>query len=796
MKNWPIKQRILMVAVLPLLVTVVVLTLFYVYQRTTEIEQALRDRGQTIVSHLGPALEYGLFSGNRQVVEQLATQTLRQPDVVSVVIRDHDGKEVFRAVSASSRSAPEEQIHFSGKVRATDVGGDDLFGGLGAGDGAVLGSVELVMDLAATRKQQEQVVLLALIFSLVLFSLTVSAAMYLVRDITDPMRRLVTGFEKITKGDLGFRLPLTSTAELGRLEAALNVMAESLQQAEGELRRRYQTLFNASGDAVFLIHDGIVVDCNSRALSLLRGQRAQIVGHALDEFSAMADGQAESGALARQIQHALAEESGIFEWRFVNHDGDEIYSEISLARTELRGEPHVLVLMRDISDRKRAQELLEHQANFDAITGLPNRVLAQDRLEQSIRMAHRDQTHVGVLFIDIDRFKNVNDTLGHSAGDRLLIAIADRLCKVVREGDTVARLGGDEFLVILNELREPDAAAQVATKIIETIANPFPLNEREVYVGASVGITLYPQDGDEYPVLLRNADAAMYRAKQEGRNTYRFYTQDIGQQAHVYVEMDGHLRQVLEREELELFFQPQVRIADGAIVGAEALLRWRNGRLGEVAPSRFIPLAEETGLIVPIGNWVLRQAFTAASDWRRRGLPPIRLAVNISGRQIKEPNFIVEVRSLLAAFDVPVTCLEFEITESLLIENAPATVMALRDLKQTGIRLSLDDFGVGYSSLGYLKRYPFDAIKIDRSFIRDIEHDASDAALCDAIIAMGERLGLQVVGEGVETEKQLQFLKQHGAGLAQGYHIAEPMPLAQFEAFVRDYGDKAVTSLG
>ncbi len=445
---------------------------------------------------------------------------------------------------------------------------------------------------------------------------------------------------------------------------------------------------------------------------------------------------------------------------------------------------HFLGVKEDITVRKEYEERLLHQENFDALTDLPNRVLALDRLGQILARALREERHVGLLLLDLDDFKTVNDSLGHSVGDELLKRVANRLKSTVRPGDTVARLGSDEFLLILADMMVATDAQRVTEKVRAAFTQPFVIEGVELYVTPSVGISVAPADAQEGHVLLRNADAAMHRAKESGRNRMQFFTPGMNERAVQRLEMESLLRQALERQELVLHFQPLVVSGSGRLVGAEALLRWQSRELGLVAPDRFIPLAEETGLIVPIGEWVLRTACTAVAEWAGQGVQ-LHVAVNVSPRQFRESGLVEMVAAILEETGVAPEWLELEVTESLLLEDAPSIMEQLQALKGLGVRLVLDDFGTGYSSLSYLKRYPFDALKIDRSFVADVNHDADDAALCQAIVHMAHTLNLKVVAEGVEVAEQLELLTAYGADFVQGFYFSRPVDAARFADFVK-----------
>ncbi|MBT3030054.1 MAG: EAL domain-containing protein [Candidatus Thiodiazotropha endolucinida] len=444
-------------------------------------------------------------------------------------------------------------------------------------------------------------------------------------------------------------------------------------------------------------------------------------------------------------------------------------------------------------ERKDYEDQIWQQANFDSLTGLSNRNLFLDRLGRALAFARRQHSILALLFIDLDRFKYVNDALGHATGDQLLQEAARRLRLCVREMDTVSRLGGDEFTVILPIISEGQAVARVATSILTELSRPFDLGGQETHVSASIGITLYPQDGSDTGMLLQNADTAMYQAKAEGRNTYRFFTWEMNKVAEGRVSLGAALRNALRGNEFQLHYQPIVDIADGQIVGAEALIRWGSPEQGRVGPDQFIPVAEESGLIVPIGDWVLQQAALDLKLWDRAGLKMELLSVNVSTVQFQFEGFLEKMLDLMKHQPHLSSRLFLEITESVFLDEHREPGTRLGVLRKQGIGISIDDFGTGYSSLSYLKRFPVDKIKIDKSFIRDVTTDPEDAALCEAIIAMAHHLGLKVVAEGVETKAQWRFLHESGCDYAQGYYIGRPMAAATFTDFLVKHTDVPAT---
>ena len=441
----------------------------------------------------------------------------------------------------------------------------------------------------------------------------------------------------------------------------------------------------------------------------------------------------------------------------------------------------------DITEQKKVEDQIRHMAHHDALTGLPNRVLLHDRIGRVIAQARRDGKVAALLFIDLDRFKNVNDSLGHQVGDGLLRTVAERLIACVRGTDTVARMGGDEFVVVLAELKQAEDAGQMAQKILAALPQPINIDGHELRVTTSVGICTYPHDGEDVETLMRNADAAMYHAKETGRNNFQFFTRQMNIAANQRLLLEKDLRLALEREEFTLYYQPQLDLATGGIVGFEALIRWPHPQRGMVAPSQFIPVAEETGLIAPIGEWVLRRACMQTRRWQTLGYPRLQVSVNCSAQQFRREGLVDMVECCLRETGLPASSLELELTESIIVEHTEHVSANFKALDEIGVKLSIDDFGTGYSSLGYLKRFPIHELKIDQSFVRDISADPGDAAIISAIIAMAHGLGLRVVAEGVETAEQLAFLKKLGCDWAQGYHFSKPLPAEDIERLLRDW---------
>lgn len=445
----------------------------------------------------------------------------------------------------------------------------------------------------------------------------------------------------------------------------------------------------------------------------------------------------------------------------------------------------------DITDRKKNEELIKHVAYYDALTGLPNRVLFNDLLKKELANARRRGNLLSIMFIDLDRFKVVNETAGYSTGDLLLHSVASRLKSITREGDTVGRFGGDEFAILIPDLKDTQDATLIAEKIIKNMSRRYVLNGTEMYTTASVGVSIFPTNGQDKETLIKNAETAMYHAKEQGRNCFQFYNPSINADTLTKLSLESRLRRAIERDELLLHYQPQIDLKTGQIVGVEALLRWQNGDNGLISPKQFISLAEDTGLIVPIGEWVLYNACKQNAFWQEEGYPAIRMSVNVSMNQFKQKSFTKTVNDILDQTGLNPTFLELEFTENIIMHNTDFTASVLKDLKSLGILFAIDDFGTGYSSLNYLKLLQLDRLKIDQSFVRDLTIDPNDKAICQAIINMSHSLNLKVIAEGVENVKQLEYIRLFECDEAQGFLLGRPLPAEDFRKLLTMNADRA-----
>ncbi len=556
-----------------------------------------------------------------------------------------------------------------------------------------------------------------------------------------------------------------------------------LQQVEQALLLREQALVSSSNGIMITRsdkHDHSIVYVNPAFERITGYSATEVIGRE-GRFLVRED---LSQPDLEEIRRALREKrEGKALLRNYRKDGSQFWNELHISPVKDAGgnaTTHFVSVINDVSERVNYQRELEYQATHDSLTGLANRNLLNDRIVQAIAWAKRQNLSVGVMLLDLDHFKLINDASGHGAGDEMLKQVATRLNHCVRETDTVARLGGDEFVIVLTDLPETGDVDVVAEKILGALARPFEINGHDVFVTASIGVSLYPRDGDHGEILLRYADIAMYRVKEYGRNSVRQFVPEMGTSAISRLNMEAALRRALERQEFVLHYQPKIDLRDGKLVGVEALIRWQHPQIGMVHPIEFIPLAEETGLILPLGEWVLSQACQQLVQWQAVGFKGLKIAINMSSRQFRQEDLAERVAAILRETAADPACITLELTESMVMQDVASTLVALRALKQLGLSISLDDFGTGYSSLSYLRRFPIDELKIDKSFINDIHENPDDAAIASAIIAMAISLGLKVVAEGVENQSQADLLKQMGCHQVQGYFYARPLDLAAF----------------
>ncbi len=561
------------------------------------------------------------------------------------------------------------------------------------------------------------------------------------------------------------------------------MMHDITERKEHELAQRQAAAFfrNTTEGVIITDEQARVLDVNEAYTRITGRDKDTVIGQPLNSLHTNRRDKRFFTDIWNSLQHHESWRGEILDQR-VNGETFPAWLTISAVHDETGKAINYVGVLSDISAIKESQQKLDHLAHHDPLTNLPNRLLFSDRLSHALDHAERNLQQLAVMFVDLDRFKEINDSLGHAVGDQLLQEVAYRFAYHVRQEDTIARIGGDEFLVIMEQLSHESDASLVAQKLLDSLAGPFHVDEQEFYISASIGISLYPRDGKDVDSLVKNADAAMYRAKEQGRNNCQFYTRELTRSARHRVQLATSLRHALIDEQFQLHYQPQVNLQGqgNAIVGMEALLRWRHPEHGLVPPAQFIPQTEESGLIVPIGEWLLGEACQQALRWQQAGFDFGRIAVNVSGKQIDHPNFTHTVENIIAESGLDPALLELEVTESFIMGRAAFAADVLERLKAIGVSIAIDDFGTGYSSLAYLKKLPVDTLKIDREFVRDLPHDANDEAISKAIIALGKSLQLQIVAEGIETPQQAQFLQQAGCDVGQGYLYGKPCDAEEY----------------
>ncbi|MEO5364904.1 MAG: EAL domain-containing protein [Magnetococcus sp. WYHC-3] len=585
------------------------------------------------------------------------------------------------------------------------------------------------------------------------------------------------------------------TGELLAKNAQLEREIGERIRVESNLRLLAKVFECASEAIVITDMSGVILDVNAAFTAITGYERHEALGHTPRIMK--------SGRHDKDFYHALWQtvlDKGV--WRgeiWDRRKNGEIYPKwltINMVRNDAQQPVNMVAIFNDISESKATEERLERLAYFDALTNLPNRFFFKTRLDHDMLSARRNQRLLALLFVDLDRFKTVNDTLGHSAGDLLLQHVAERIGASVRVTDTVARLGGDEFTVILTDIHTDQDVAHVAQKILDSLLRPLDLLGHEIFVGASIGIAMFPADGEDHDTLTKNADVAMYQAKEAGRGVYRFFSPDMHAETSKKLALEGQLRRAIDNDELLLHYQPKLELASGRVLGMEALVRWRRSASVMVSPAEFIPLAEETGLSLALGDWVLTEACRQTQQWRLEGLGDLRVAVNLSAREFHQPDLLERLEGHLRRSGLPARCLEIEITEGTALTELDWAVTVMNGMRSMGIHVAMDDFGTGYSSLSYLKRLPIDVIKIDRSFVGDLPADRVDSAIIAAIITMSRQMDLAVVAEGVESEAQFEFLRQVGCTQIQGYLISRPLEAAAFARFVGEFAGRGPDAVG
>jgi diguanylate cyclase (GGDEF)-like protein/PAS domain S-box-containing protein len=658
-------------------------------------------------------------------------------------------------------------------------------------DGRPVGTLKLGYDESFTRDQIGLTYRRGLWFAAAYTLMLLIAAMGLGLHLSRPLRQLREASREIAGGRIDRPLAadtrVTEVAALAEdLESMRNGLIRSAREIATREERHRAVLEHAAEGIMTLNAEGLIESFNAAAERIFGCADAEVIGTPFTRFFSAVEA---SRVTRPDGLPRIA--SGVT--LTVRREGEgSIPVQLSIGAFRHGEEKLFTVVVQDISERMQYEEKLARLAYYDPLTGLPNRRLFHDRLAQALARAQRNERLLGILFFDLDHFKDINDTLGHLLGDLLLQSAARRLMEVVRKDDTVARLGGDEFTVVLNDISNVEDAVGVAKKVLSLFAEPFQVGGQEVFVSTSIGITIYPFDDSDIENLIKNADTAMYRAKALGRNNYQLYDASMSEQFQERLALETALRKAVHQGELRLHYQPQVLMHyqpqydrfSGQIVGCEALARWQHPELGLLHPDRFIALAEETGLIIPLGEWLLRHACEQSVAWRKQGLPPLRMGVNISQRQLQHKGIIEQFRRVIGETGADPASLEIELTESMVLHDQKAIKSVLVDLKNMGMSIAIDDFGTGHSSLANLQVLPIDTVKIDKSFVHDIMNDENSAAIAVAVIEMAHKLGIRVVAEGVEMEEQLAYLYSRQCDIMQGYFFGRPMPAADFGALV------------
>ena len=788
-----LRGKLLVVVIAGLLIAFSIFGAFSIYQAKTSVTEEMNRSGQERAALIAESLANMIIAYDYSNIESVAERIVKLQDVQQIKIMNRAGR-VMASKNSSDFNPNTKGLIFVAPVSFS---------------GETIGNVELVVSL----DRLEQTVFLTyrnIIIAISLFAVFLGILLYATVSIfiVKPLLRLSEAANKLALGDFSAVLPLDSGDELGHMVRAFSSMRESRKHVESELTNLnasletivmariaelrdseayiHAVLDNVNEGIIVIEETGNIISFNPAAEKIFSYSRNEIVNQNFSQLIS-SDELDLSGKYKK-----YSEESSNISLFGVNREVIGMRKNFSAFPLELKtSKIHIqnkllfITTARDISERKEAEQRISYMASHDSLTKLPNRALLQDRIQQALVHNHRRKLQAAVIFIDLDKFKIINDTLGHDIGDGLLQETATRLISEVRSEDTVARQGGDEFIILLSTINQPTDAGVIAQKILDSLDQPFYIKGKELHIGASIGIAIFPDDGEEMGALLKNSDIAMYHAKEAGRGNYQFFSEKMNEQAAEKQSLSGDLRHAVERNELFLVYQPVVDMISGDISGMEVLLRWQHPALGLVSPVKFIPLAEETGLILSIGEWVMRTACRQLLEWQKQGFVVPRLAINLSAKQFRQKSLSETIASILSETGIESRYIGIEITESMLVQNIEEVVDTLLKLSSMGLEISIDDFGTGYSSLSYLNRFPINKLKIDKSFVDDIATHPDDAAIVKAIIAMAHGLNMKVVTEGVETQAQLDFLRLHGCEQYQGYLFSKPLPAAEIVAKLR-----------
>jgi diguanylate cyclase (GGDEF)-like protein/PAS domain S-box-containing protein len=747
-----------------------------------KLDADLEARGASVVKVTGALLATAMAAHNDAAVAAIAGRLLEERDIERVEVTDARGVVLFTA--SNPRSPPSSEADAGPAALSPLIVSNSIPPGAVAPDrrGGTLRiwmtRAEMQETLASIRAQLEtqqgsQVKRMGAMLARVtlpVIALVLIGALFMARQLARPIWALIHSADRIREGDYTSPFHVARRDELGELQRALERMRRNL--AETTITKNYlDTVLNSLSDSVIVTTpEGLIKSCNEATQRLLGYGESDLLGKPLESFVDEAHRNAFDPSADASRETVLRTASG------QTIPVSIASSSITSADPQFQGNIYVA---RNITERKRAERRIRYLARYDTLTKMPNRMQFQHLLQQAIARSRRNQTAVALLYLDLDRFKEVNDTFGHSAGDRTLEVLSERLTRALSKETVIGRLAGDEFAMFVDGLPlEQDnrpSLGGLARTLLDEISRTFYVNQQEVYLTASVGIAICPYDAENTIDLIRNADAAMYHSKQNGGNTWAFYVPQMNAAAVERLMLKSKLRRALERDEFVILYQSKVDLRSGRVVGAEALLRWRLPGHGDISPSQFIPLAEETSLILDIGDWVLNRVCADYRAWRTTIAHPGRIAMNLSLRQLKQPSFINRCRNAFKKHGVSPTCFELEVTETTLMTDPKRTIGLLNELYAMGLHLAIDDFGTGYSSLSALQQFPIGTLKIDQSFVRDVALDSNDAALVRTIIDMGKSLDLEVIAEGVEAAEQLEFLRRHGCFYAQGRLFGDPM---------------------
>jgi diguanylate cyclase (GGDEF)-like protein/PAS domain S-box-containing protein len=731
-------------------------------ERTGAVYAIARNLDGRILAHATLVDEGKRFQ--ESVIRQV--EAFNQPGVRQIVADGRKILDVSLPVLAIRHSSSEEEFL--------------LIGGKALTEQQILGTFHVGIPLTELLATENEILNQVLWIILLTGGSALGLSLFSIREILNRIRSLVEGTERVSRGEYTHIIPAhSSTDELGELALSFNKMT-------ARLARRDEMILSSAGEGILgLDLEGKATFVNPAAARMLGYSVDELIGQSMHDLLHHAKTESANDLKENFFSDHCAIYATVAEGK-AQHATDEVLWRkdgtnfpVEYVSTPLRENEKVagsVIVIKDITERKAHAAVLEYRANHDTLTNLPNRTFLSHHLSEAITRAFWHKRVVAVLFLDLDNFKKINDTLGHDFGDLLLIQVGERLTGCLRDGDTVSRLGGDEFVLVLADVAKISDVSMVAQKVLDALSKPFELNRTELFITTSIGISAFPSDGETAEILLKNADTAMYRAKEKGKNQFEMFSASMSSRFHERLALETDLHRAIERGDFLLHYQPQVDLKTGEVIATEALLRWKRNGLKMTNPLDFIPLAEETGLIISIGEWVLRTAARQNRAWQDSGISPIRVAINLSARQFQQNNLLKMIHQVLNETGLKPHFLELELTESILMQNERETIDLLTGLHETGVRLSIDDFGTGFSSLSYLQRFPINALKIDKSFIQDIPMNPGNGAIVKSIITLGHSLQLKVIAEGVETKEQLEFLRANHCDEIQGYLFSRPLP--------------------